>query len=160
MNEQESIKIESPERARLRELEMEGKFLFHGSGYKIDRLKPRQAHNYPTNSKEEKIPDDKPAVFATPYADTAIFMAVINKPNAPKGSRSGFSHNSNGKHEYRATQGTIEQIHNAKGYVYVFNKEKFKMRSPAEGLSYKAVEPVEVVEVSEADLPDITIKDF
>lgn len=152
---------ESQERARLRELENSGNFVFHGSGKKLERLEPRQAHNYPDKNPEVKIPDDKPAVFATPNADIAIFMSVFNKENASKGSRSSFGANDDGPHYFGVTKETMDQIKNANGYVYVFEKSKFNMRSKMEGLSYEPVEPVEIVEVSERDLPkNIEIKDF
>ena len=153
--------LESPERIKLEQLEKEGKWVFHGSGSQIEILKPHQAHIYPKNSEEEKIPDDKPAVFASPSVDIAIFMAVINRENAPKGTRSGFSGYDNGGVEFRATQDTMDQIHDATGYVYVFDKSKFIVRSENESLSYDAVVPDDVVVVHENDLPkNIEIKDF
>lgn len=153
--------LESQERRRLRELESEGKWVFHGSGTETEILEPRQAHNYPSSSTEEKIPDDKPAVFASPSADIAIFMAIVNKNNAPKGARSGFSKHGDEPTEFRITKDTLDQIHNAKGYVYVFEKDGFISRSPNEVLSYQSVKPSEVVTVTEKDLPEnIVIKDF
>lgn len=152
---------ESPERAKLRTLENEGAWVFHGSGSKIEVLEPRQAYNYPTDSDKEKIPDGKPAVFASPSADIAIFMSILNKENAPKGARSGFDMHDDGTFEFRTTQATIDQIHNAVGYVYVFNAKKFIPHTLGECISYETVTPDEVVVVSEKDLPrDIEIKDF
>ena len=152
---------ESPGRLRLRELESVGDFVFHGSGHKLQRLEPRQAYNYSVISNEGKVLDDKPAVFASPRADIAIFRAIINKNNIQRGLRSGFSFSGDGDLEFRATRATIDQTKNVKGYVYVFDKLKFIPRSSGELLSYEPVEPVEVVEVSEKDLPqNIEIKDF
>ncbi len=160
-NEKINNPVESRERAKLRELENEGKWVFHGSGSKIEKLEPRQAHNYPNNSEEGKIPDDKPAVFASPLADIAIFMAVINRNNAPKGSRSGFTNNGGRDFEFRVTKETMDQIHGATGFVYVFDKRKFIPRSSGQVLSYESVEPEKVVVVTEKDLPkNIEIKDF
>lgn len=148
-------------RAKLRELESEGKWVFHGSGLKIEEFEPRQAYNYPTNSQEGRIPDSKPAVFASVSADIAIFMSVINELNIPGRLRSGFGSDSNGKIHFKATKETIEQLHNATGYVYVFDKKKFTPRSPTESLSYESVIPDDVVMVTEKDLPkNIEIKDF
>lgn len=154
--------LESPERAKLRELENEGKWVFHGSGLKIEKLEPHQAYNYPTNSEEGKTPDDKPAVFASPSVDVAIFMAVVNELNAPGGFRSGFSTPRGGKgFEFRATKETMDQIHGATGYIYVFDKTKFISRSSGESMSYTSVTPDNVVIVTENDLPkNIEIKDF
>lgn len=153
--------IESPERMRLRDLEAEGRWVFHGSGSKIDGgLEPRQAYNHPNNSGESGVPDGEPAVFATPVADVAIFMSIINKHNAPKGARSGFG-NTDGDFEFRATKDTMDQIHNAIGYVYVFDKTNFTPRSKTESLSYEVAEPVEVITVTKKDLPkNIIIKEF
>ena len=152
---------ESLERAKLRELENEGRWVFHGSGSKIKEFEPRQAYNYPTNSQEGRIPDGKPAVFASVSADIAIFMALINELNVPGRLRSGFGLDSNGKITFKATKETIEQLHNSTGYVYVFDKKKFSPRSPIESLSYESVVPDDVVMVTEKDLPkNIEIKDF
>lgn len=148
-------------RAKLRELENEGKWVFHGSRSKIEEFEPRQAYNYPANSHEERIPDGKPAVFASPSADIAIFMSIINELNIPGKFYCVFGLNSNGEITFKATKETIEQLHNATGYVYVFDKNKFIPRSPTESLSYKSVIPDDVVMVTEKDLPkNIEIKDF
>jgi hypothetical protein len=151
----------SKEKVRLRELEKEGKWVFHGSGSKIEILEPRQAHNYPKNSEEAKIPDDEPAVFATPFADTAIFMAIYCKPNV-ENCRSGFTNHSDGRIDYRVTPQSAAQIQGAKGYVYVFPKDKFpNSRGASEVLSYEEARPTEVVLVTEKDLPEnIVVKDF
>lgn len=120
----QSENFESQARKRLRSLEKEGKYVFHGSGSLIKTLEPRQAHNYPTNSGKDRILDDRPAVFASPSVDIAIFMAIVNIKNAPKGCRSGFGANDDGV-EFRVTKQTIDQIESAKGYVYVLDKDKF-----------------------------------
>lgn len=154
--------IESPERMRLRELEADGRWVFHGSGSKIDgTLEPRQAINHKkVDSEIVAMPDDKPAVFATPLADIAIFMAIINRNNVVDG-RSGFGTTDEGGFEFRATPETMKQIHNATGYVYVFDKTNFTPRSKRESLAYEEVTPNEVVMVTEKDLPkNIVIKDF
>ncbi|MCF7834281.1 MAG: hypothetical protein K9L98_01805 [Candidatus Pacebacteria bacterium] len=144
---------ESKGRVRLKKLEKEGKWVFHGSGLKINILEPHQAYNYPKSSGTKGVPDDKPAVFASVFADVAIFMAVVNKLNAPYNFRSGFSVHGDNTFEFRATKETMEQIQNVKGYVYVFDKSKFKNRSTSELLSYKAVIPDEMIVVNEKDLP-------
>lgn len=148
-------------RAELRQLENEDIWVFHGSGVQINVLEPQQAYNYPHNSDKGKIPDDKPAVFATPSADVAIFMAIMNRANAPQDARCGLTEHSDGSFEFRTTQETMEQINNAVGYVYVLRKEKFVPRSKGELISYKAVSPERVVTVTDKDLPEkIEIKVF
>ena len=157
--EQSELIMESPERMRLRELEAEGKWVFHGSGEQIDVLEPQQAYNYQSVGKQ--IPDDSPAVFASPYADIAIFMSIFNKSNISRGFRSGYGARGDGTLEFRTTRYTIDQINSAKGYVYVFDKTKFISRSSSEVLSYEKVIPNEVVIVNENDLPKkIHIEDF
>lgn len=146
---------------RLLELEKEGKYLFHGSGFKMEKLEPRQAHSYPNKNDEGKIPDGEPAVFAADRSDIAVFMAIISPPNAQKGLRSGFTE-TKGQMKFRVTKETMDQIDNAKGYVYVFDKDDFTQRGTShEWVSNNPVSPVEIVEVTEKDLPDnIEVKQF
>lgn len=151
--------IESAGILRLRTLENEGKWVFHGSSSKIEVFSPRQAYNYDKNL--EKTPDGDPAVFASPFADVAIFKSIVSLKNAPKGARSGFSLSNKTGLEFRATKETLDQIHNAVGYVYVFDKLKFTQRNNMEFLSYNSVAPESVIIVTENDLPkNIEIKDF
>lgn len=160
--EQKFENIEKSGREKLKELEAEEEYVFHGSGTRIETLEPRQAHNYPNNNMEDRLPDGEPAVFASDIADIAIFMAVISKDNAPKGLRSGFGIGKHGP-QFRATKETMEQIRDAKGYVYVFKKKDFRQRDegPNEWISNKPIKPLEVIGVSERDLPEnIEIKDF
>jgi hypothetical protein len=146
---------------RLKELEAEGKYVFHGSALKLDVLEPRQAYNYPDNSPEGKEPDHKPAVFASPLSEVAIFMAVVNVKNAPLGARAGFTLKTDGTIQFRTPPSTMEQIKNAKGYVYVFDKTKFTRRFEDEFVSYEKVRPLEIIEVTELDLPEnIEVKEF
>tara|TARA_B100000745_G_scaffold242943_1_gene165246 strand:- start:15108 stop:15551 length:444 start_codon:yes stop_codon:yes gene_type:complete len=136
------------EKKKLEELEKEGNFIFHGSGLVVEEFEPRQAHNYVDG---KNIPDDKPAIFASPFADYAIFMALINKVNCPEGFRasSGFE---NGTLTFRATQDTLNQLSDeSKGYVYVFEKKNFKERSGSEWLSYKSQKPVMTISVVRSD---------
>lgn len=161
MNKLEQIN-DSPEtlaRTKLLNLESENKCVFHGSPYEIEVFEPRQAYKYPKG--KERIPDGDPAVFASPSADIAIFMGIINEINAPLGLRSGFGTDGEGKIKFKATKETIDQLHGSKGYVYVFDKNKFTPRSLIESLSYEKVTPDDIIIVSEKDLPKhIEIKDF
>jgi hypothetical protein len=151
---------ESLARAKLLKLESEDKWVFHGSPHKIEVFEPRQAYQYP-KSKEEKIADGKPVVFASPSADIAIFMSIINVVNAPLGLQSWFGTDGEGKIKFKATKETIDQLHNSKGYVYIFDKTKFIPGSPLESLSYETVSPNDVTIVSEKDLPkNIEIRNF
>ncbi|MFM7088704.1 MAG: hypothetical protein ACKOW9_04190 [Candidatus Paceibacterota bacterium] len=147
-------------------LEKTGRYVFHGSpDGNIDVLVPKQAHHIPDLSKlTEMIEDGKPAVSATPYADFAVFRAIINRKNAPSIKHSGFGFNQNKQKEFRlSTRAVLEEIKNKKGYVYVFYKKDFEPYSRSgqahegdmEWRSYTEVSPVEIVEVQYEDLKHI-----
>ncbi len=136
-------------RILLEKLEKEGSVLFHGSGYKTETLEPHQAYNFADG---HKTTDDKPGVHATPFAEIAIFMAVVNKNNL-KNFRSSFSYTNKGLF-FRMTKKTRDQISNATiGYVYILPKDKFIKRSPAEYISYDSVIPTQIIKVNGDDLP-------
>ena len=160
----ENINFEKTPKQILQNLEKTGRYVFHGSPFRIDKFEPRQAHQSikKENGEIEKIPDGEPAVFTSPFADTAIFMAVISKKNAPLGMYSGFSADSKSNNvKFRATKETMNQIKDeASGYVYVFEKEKFKERNFNESVSHEEVEPVMFIEVTKKDLPEIEVRDF
>src|SRR3990167_1265374 len=116
-------------RDTLKNLELKGQYLFHGSGDPgLQFLEPRQAYNY-TSGKQ--IPDDKPAVHASPIIDVAIFMAMMNKNNFPQEYDTSVG-NYGGKILFAMSQSTSDQLKRlsdeASGYVYVFNKENFTPR--------------------------------
>jgi hypothetical protein len=147
----------------LHKLEKTGEYVFHGSPSKLDILEPRQAHNHikKEGGEYEAVPDGEPAVFASPFADIAIFMAVISRKNAPLGTRSGFSSDSKNHFEFRATKETMDQIGDeANGYVHVFKKDGFEERNHNEVVAYQAVTPIKIIEVRKEDLPPVEIKDF
>lgn len=149
----------STEIKKLKKLESKDKWVFHGSPQKMEKIIPHQAYNYGTRG--EKIPDGKSAVFASPFVDIAIFMAIINKENLPKGLESGYSFNSTNKEiKFSASKKTMDGLHQARGYVYVLDKTKFIRRSFAEFMSREEVAPEDIITVTEKDLPeDIIIKD-
>jgi len=148
---------ESKERMRLKKLEDDGRWVFHGSPLKIDKLTPHQAYNHKNG---EKIPDGESAVFASPFVDIAIFMAIINKINLPQEFDGGYSFNSDNGVKFNASKKTIDKLQGAKGYVYVLDKNKFISRSFAEFMSREEVTPEDIITVTEKDLPeDIIIKD-
>lgn len=139
-------------REKLLALEKEGKYVFHGSPVEIKELEPRQAQDY---DREADISQDDgtPAVFASPYADAAIFRALINEKNVQGDSESGWSLAEDGLH-FRATQNLIESVRGLTGKVYVLDKSQF---GPDEGMqvwSHGTVRPVDVIEVAVDDLPD------
>ncbi|MBI3259425.1 MAG: hypothetical protein HYZ54_08145 [Ignavibacteriae bacterium] len=118
----------------------------------MGELEPRQAY---TIIDEKRVEDDKPAVHASPLADIAIFMALINKLNCPRGFRSGFDYNSKDKKiTFTATQKTLDQLKNAKGFVHVFDNNSFRVRNTIESISYESVKPVRIVEVNRDDFTE------
>jgi hypothetical protein len=108
------------------------------------------------------ILDGRPAVSATPYAELAIFRAIINAKNVGFGHTSGFGLSSAGKKQYRVSSGDVlETAAGKRGFVYVFDRAGFEpydrdgdVDGPRmEWRSYEAVKPVEVIEVTGDDLP-------
>lgn len=133
---------------RLRELESKGVYLFHGSGSIVEEFEPKQAH---TMINGQYTPDGEPAIFASPFLDYAIFVALINMNNCPRGFRFGTSYE-DGELKFRATQETLDQVNeSSRGYVYVFNRSDFVERNPDEWVSYRKLRPLERVEVSWLD---------
>lgn len=149
---------------KLLKLEKENKYVFHGSPVEnIDLLEPRQARHYPdlSNHPEEYILDGDPAVSATPYAEIAIFRALINSKNIHTNHRSGFDV-MGGKPNFRlSSKEIIKELEGKKGFVYVFDRSNFKpyrrdgeaVPESMEWRSYKEVKPLEVVEVWRNDFP-------
>lgn len=132
------------------ELEKVNKYVFHGSESLIDEFEPRQAF---TVVGGRKVPDGKPAVFASPFVAYAAFMALINSTNCPKGLRSVCSY-SNGSFVFKASRATLNQLSDqSKGFVYVFDRNDFERRNGSEWISYNKVKPIRFVEVGIQDLP-------
>lgn len=156
----------SPNKERILELEKTGEYVFHGSSNgRIEVLEPRQSTHVtdPKNPKETKILDGDPAISATPYAQIAIYRAIVNEGNIKFNHTTGFGFTSPTDIYYRVdSDKTLEEAFNNKtGYVYVFNRKDFApynrdsqpTEEDMEWRSYKAVKPVEVIGVTSADLP-------
>lgn len=110
---------------KLLQLEKEGKYYFHGSPDVIGILVPQQAYNHNEETgKMEK--DGEPAVFATPYADVAIFRALVNTKGVSGESTSSFG--INGEQLYfSATKNLLESAKDKIGRVYVLDKLKLRL---------------------------------
>ncbi len=145
-------------RERLKSLEAEHRYVFHGSGNpRLIFLEPRQAYSWVGDKKKK---DDKPAIHASPFSDIAIFMGLINEKNCPQGLESEFSYDGEELH-FSASQRSLDQLDDkgAKGYVYVFAQKDFLPRDRYQFISHHAVKPLFVIEIEKADLPgDIEIK--
>lgn len=139
-------------RGKLLAMEKEGKFVFHGSTEIVGVLEPNQATN---NNEETGVveKDGEPAVFATPYADVAIFRALINTKGAAGDSTSRFGIDGKRLH-FSATDNLLEQANNKKGMVYVLNKNQFKNFEGTQCRSSNKIIPIEAVEVTAEDLPE------
>lgn len=137
---------------KLHQLETEGQFVFHGSSHIINELEPRQAYNQ--NKDDGKMEaDGKPAVFATPFAEMAIFRALTNGDDLPINSTSSFGINENGLH-FSVTKNLLSYLKNKTGVVYVLDKSQFSVFEAIQCRSYEKVVPVDAVEVTAEDLPD------
>ena len=127
-------------RKKLLALQKKG-FLFHGSPFKIDKLGLRQPVNF--NIKKNKyVKHGKPCVAATPFADIAIFRAIINKTNFPSKSKdyaASFGIKSK-KLNLATTKKVLENLSNQCGYVYVFDKKQINLVTQSRGPYYK-IEP-------------------
>jgi|SRR3989344_3889913 len=139
-------------RKKLLALQKKG-FLFHGSPFKIDKLGLRQPVNF--NIKKNKyVKHGKPCVAATPFADIAIFRAIINKTNFPSKSKdyaASFGIKSK-KLNLATTKKVLENLSNQCGYVYVFDKKQFSRRSIWEWRSYQEIRPIKVIKITIGDL--------
>ncbi|PWB38506.1 MAG: hypothetical protein C3F02_04085 [Parcubacteria group bacterium] len=148
-------------RTRLAELEASGLYVFHGSPYKIETLEPRQAYNAP-EPEGKAIPHGEPSVAASPYADVAIFRAIINGENIKMPHSSSFGadideENKKVSLHFEVSEDARPKIETAKGYVYVLARDKFKPFENEQGMEWRSAEsaqPVEIIEVSGQDMPD------
>lgn len=156
MNIEQIPKIEriSPSKEKLLALESKGKYVFHGSPVVRAILRPKQAkrENKETGSEED---DGDPAVFATPYADLAIFRSLVNTEGVAGPSKNGFGIDDE-KRNFSASKNLLEAAKGKIGKVYVFDKDQFYYQEEGmmECRSEKPVVPLEIVEDTVDDLPE------
>ncbi|MFZ2523329.1 MAG: hypothetical protein WAW92_02995, partial [Minisyncoccia bacterium] len=100
----------------------------------------------------KSVEDDKPAVHASPVANVAILMALINRKNCPKGFDSGFQYKDGRAVLHVSKEGLYQLNDDSKGYVYVFSKEDFTSRGKLQSISYVKTKPLKVIEVFKEDL--------
>jgi len=150
---------------KLLELEKSGGYVFHGSSVgDIEILEPKQG-KYVSDAKKakEKINDGKPAVSVTPYLEIAIFRAIVNSKNIKQKSIfTGFGYSLKKGVELKVSSKEIidEAYDDSTGYIYIFNKKDFEpynrdgkaQSTSMEWRSYKAIKPIEVVEITGEDL--------
>ena len=133
-------------RKELEELAQTGKYVFHGSAAVVEKLEPRQAHDYTSGVKK---PDYKPAVFATDRIDTAIFMALYDAAPSPKHGQFSLRNN---EISFYVSPNAFDNP-NLKGVVYVLNMSDFQHLRGIEFVSEREVTPAKIVEVGVGDLP-------
>lgn len=156
-NKHESIKEPSEAREELLALEKEGKYMFHGSPLALEKLSPRQHTSYCRETGKEEN-HGEPSVCATPFADIAIFRAMVNENNAPirKHASSFGAREKDGeiKLNFEVTPEVISEIKDKTGYVYVFDKDTFEKFSGMEWRSKEEVVPIQTIKVAFEDLPE------
>ncbi len=140
-------------RKKLLALEKQGLYVFHGSPDVIEKLEPRQAFGKNKNTGEMEK-DGAPAVFATPFADMAIFRALTNFADMRGESSSSFGTDEKGEPQFFATNNLLDHARGKVGRVYVFPKEKFGEPEGMQSRSSETVEPLQVIEVTVDDLPE------
>ncbi len=145
-----------PEKRKGREyllsLEKEGIYVFHGSPDNIGVLEPRQAYgeNEETGEYEK---DGEPAVFATRFADVAIFRSLVNERLGGEGSKCQMSIDDNDNLYYRSTKNALEKARGHKGKIYVLKSDGFFDFKGLDCRRNEQVVPVEMIEVDFNDLP-------
>lgn len=146
------IKVETGKES-LMALEKEGAYVFHGSTELLEELEPHQAKIW-DKDKKEMVKHGEPSVVATPFAEIAIFRAVIsNKIRADDGQHySAFGSDGN-EPFFETTPSVLKKARDAIGYVYVFKKNDFEKISPMEWRSKKNLRPERIFEMHFEDLP-------
>lgn len=138
----------SAARERLASLEKEGKYVFHGSYERVEALEPHQAGGYDEATGRFEN-DGDPAVFASQYADCAIFRSLIHgKEFENKTGIDDFN-----RLHFIADRILMERAKDETGYVYVLDKDKFDNFRGMDCTSPETVYPIEVIEVTFGDLP-------
>ena len=137
----------------LMSLEKEGAYVFHGSTELIKELEPRQAKIW-DKEKKEMVEHGEPSVVATPFAEIAIFRAVISSKIKSDDGKHYSAFGSGGeKPFFETTPSVLKNAKDAIGYVYVFKKDGFEKISPMEWRSNKKLKPARIFEVRFEDLP-------
>ena len=145
-------------RERLLALEVEGKFLFHGSPLLLEELTPRQPVNFDRKTGEMRK-DGNPCVAATHFAEIAIFRALTHMTQfSGRGCGSSFGLTPKGNIRLELTRKAWKQVRGKTGYVHVLSCNEFSRFSHSEWRSERKVRPLEVITVSAEDLPKNIIK--
>ncbi len=136
----------------LKQMEVSGNYVFHGSPSVITSFEPRQAY---TEVNGESVMDGKPAIFASSEIETPIFRSIFHESNfnGLQGSfKIGFSNKEEEKSFIEANQAAINVSQNNKGYVYVFEKKYFHLRGNNEWISEQNIRPCAIFYSSFKDI--------
>lgn len=141
-------------REYLLSLEKEGKFMFHGSPVRMDVIAPRQAFGDDRKTGEREN-DGTPGVFGTPFADVAIFHALMKQSGA-EGDFGAGGDSEKGTYHMHASAAYIETVKrdHVEAYVHVLDKKNFHDFRAVDARSDVAVNVLEIVKVGYEDLPD------
>ncbi len=139
-------------REKLLTLEKEGKYVFHGSLFDIDVLEPREGDQFVSDDKKS-VKDGESAVWATPFAEVAIFRSLINPEDVTSESQSEFGIDEEGRSFFKASQNLIDAAKKKTGKVYICDKKTFTDVDKMQVKSNEKIVPVGIVRVSYKDLP-------
>lgn len=140
-------------RKLLKELEATGQYVFHGSpASSVEVLEPRQPKNWIGG---QAVDHGEKSVAATPFADLAIFRALVQQ------DYTSFGMTDDGPY-CAASRKALEFAKNDVGHVYVLPRQNFVPfeDGPMEWRTHEAIKPLRVVAVRFEDLPpDIRVLD-
>ena len=123
---------------------MKPKFLYHGSQYHLEILKPQQAKG--ANEMESKL-----AIYACEYFHQVIPFALPIRwyPDRPSGKRNYSCDWNSEKTAVAIKYGSIDP--NGFGYVYKFSSDNFEQIDNIQWVSCIDVMPIEVTKIAVKD---------
>ena len=115
-------------------------YLYHGSQYKLDIIKPHQAHGICDA-------ESQMAIYAAAIMDEVIPFALPFRwyPDSLGGKRSFTCDGIQSFLEY----GSIDP--NGKGYIYVLPSDTFELIDKWQWISRTEVKPIKVIEINVSD---------
>ena len=128
------------------ELASTGRYLFHGSGQDLSGLKPQKPKTSYTRD-FSKFKDEPFGVFATPYPEYAIFMAL----NSGSSGRS-YVHWDDGVFKYGMSPRMWENLKDT-AFLYVVDKLEFVKRNSVEYVCENSVKPLLKIVIDKSMMP-------
>ena len=111
-------------------------------------MEPHQAGGYDEETGRHEN-DGEPAVFASQYADCAIFRSLIHG----KAFENEMGINKTNRLHFIADRVLMERAKEKIGYVYVLDKSTFGDFRGMDCRCPETVHPIEIIEVTFGDLP-------